>query len=167
MKTLLIAVLTPLFVGAALAADSTSSGWLGTADDWKDVFPSDLTPTIEMSTEGPDGKPALKVVVPEGQVEAWKGKISRTVELVPGTYTLSFYAKAEPAGSVEVSVWGSLSDRPKNLGARAAQNLQEEWQEFLYSFSVDHADPKANITFGNMARGGTTFFLSDLRLARD
>lgn len=138
-------------------------------EEWKVAFPTDLEAKAEVVADAFEGKPALKIEVPEAEVESWRGKVSHAVSLPSaGNYTLVFYARVEPTDAyIEVSVWGSIPDKPKNIGPRKNFEALPEWQEFLYNFSVDAPDPAASITWGNLAKGGKTFFLGGIRLTKD
>lgn len=167
LPTLLALLSAALFAGPA-AGEELKEDFLKASADWKAVFPPEMPATVRVEPEAWEGKPALRIEVAEGMVEAWKGKISFPVALPSaGSYVLTFQAKAEPADvTVELSVWGSLPDRPKNIGPRTNVQLLPEWQEFVYDFSCEAADPAASITWGNLARGGRTIFLSDIRLKK-
>lgn len=162
-------LLVLLVFGSAWAEETKPADFLKSLDGWKIAFPKEMKADVVIVADAQEGKPALKVEVPEGDVESWKGKISHPVVLpAPGNYTVSFYAKAEPSDAyLELSVWGSLPDQPKNLGPRVNFKVMPEWQEFVYDFSVSAADPAANVTWGNLARGGKTFFIGDIRVTKD
>lgn len=138
-------------------------------EGWILSFPKDAQPKSEIVTDGFEGKPALKIEMPETDIEAWKGKLTHKVGLpAPGGYTLTFSAKCEPTEAyVEVSVWGSQADKPKLIGERKNFQVPSDWQEFSYSFTVDNADPAASVTWLNLARSGRTFMFSNIRVVRE
>lgn len=172
MKTSFIrslALLAALISSVSLAEEAKAPEFLKSLEDWKVVFPPGLGAKAELVADGYEGKPALQIEVPESNVDAWTGKVSYSLALSgPGSYTLMFYARAEPADTtIEVSVWGSVPDQPKNIGPRQNFSVRPEWSEFLYHFSVEADDPAASITWGNLARSGRTIFLGDIQLKKE
>lgn len=167
LPALLLSAATVLLTRPAVAED-WKIDFLKNAGDWKVAFPPEMPAKVNVAPGAYEDKSALRIQVAEGMLEAWKGKVSFPAALPgPGNYVLSFFAKAEPADvRIELSVWGSLPDQPKNLGERRNFEILPEWQEFIYDFSVEAADPAVNITWGNLARGGRTIFLSNIRLKK-
>lgn len=150
-------------------AGDASTDLFGSASAWKASFPKEMPASVAIVPDGMDGKPALKIEVAEGQAESWKGKVSHPIALPEaGSYTIVFFAKVEPEDAFfEVSVWGSVPDRQKNIGARANFKAATEWQEFLYELTVEGTDPAASLTFGNLAKGGKSFYLSNIRITKN
>jgi hypothetical protein len=158
-----------LAVSQLAKASDAATDFFGSAGSWKVAFPKEMPAKVAVVPDGMEGKPALKIEVAEGQVESWKGKVSHSIALpAAGSYTIAFFAKVEPEDAFfEVSVWGSVADRPKNVGARMNFKAATEWQEFLYELTAEGPDPAASLTFGNLAKGGRSFFLSDIRITKN
>lgn len=166
--TLLLAI---LLGGPAPAEEPLPEDFLKNVKDWAVVFPQELGAKVEIAADAFEGKPALKIEVAEGGAEFWKGGISHEVNLPSaGDYTVAFYARVEPNdANIELSAWSSAASAQgkKILGPRQNCKATLEWQEFLYQFSASAPDPAARISWGNLANGGKTFYIADIRVTKN
>lgn len=138
-------------------------------ESWTIVFPRHMQGKASIVPEGIGNKPAIKVEVPEGEsAEPWLGKISHHFPILePGDYTLYFFVKVEPDDArLDVCIWKANAAMGELWGERTYYKATPDWQEFYLEFSADRADPKASISFGEMAQSGRTILISDVRLIK-
>lgn len=163
-----------LSIGLAHAADPVlaNGDFSKGLEGWKLTMPEEVGAKLEVVEDGYEGKPALKLVVGDTELEPWQGRLSVDAKFEPGaSYTLTFMAMSEPDDSlVEVVPWGrNAADKNAALyGSRQNFRPTQSWEEFSVQFVVD-ADAKETygITFGNLARANRTTWLANVTVTKE
>lgn len=122
----------------------------------------------EVVPDGFEGKPALKIIVSEApEASWWRLRLSSEprIKLEAGvSYVLAFYARSE-AGARSTDV-GFGANREK-VTRREKFKILEEWQEFLYPFTVESSTDAANLVFDNLAAPDAVYYFSNLRITKE
>lgn len=119
----------------------------------------------ELTQEGPDGKPALKVTVTATDPVSWHGQVYyRTVEVKAGEpYRLAVWLRAEPERTVNVNVmrarapWGWL-------GMSAKVAVGRQWRRYEFSFRGSENETQARVTISSLAAAKGTVWIGGLSL---
>lgn len=103
---------------------------------------------------GPQGKPALRVVVTRNGQVAWRPQFSQAkLAVKKGTpYTLSFSVRGEKAGRIGTNCM-MAHDPWERLGLSADAPLTAEWTEHRFTFVAEQDDENARITFTELEPG--------------
>lgn len=122
----------------------------------------------EVVQDADEGKPALKITVSEAPQSSWwmvNVRSAPSIKLEAGTtYTVSFKARSE-AGARAVAV--KISADRKSVAQGQKFKINEEWQEFLYSFLPDAETDSACLVFDDLAVNQAVFYFSDIRISKE
>jgi len=126
--------------------------------------------TSEVTKDELDDVPIIKMVLPEGEFEAWHGGMK--LELAPpaaGNYTLVFHAKAEPGECyIETRVYDFVSKPNREVVKPKSYRLDTDWQEYVYDFTIENSETGAlTIMWGSLARQGKTIYFRDVKLIKN
>lgn len=104
---------------------------------------------------------ALRVEVVQPGEQAWHVQLSQAgLKLQQGaSYTVQFWAKADPGRSISVSV-GQAHEPWANLGLSANPRLTNTWRPFRYVFTATQTDDRARVSFSNLGGAGSKVTLA-------
>ncbi len=115
---------------------------------------------------GPGGINAAKINVVVPGTAGWYVQFNHGgLNVTAGVpYTITFYAKADTARTVSVSL--GMNHTPwSNLGFTANINLTSSWQLFAFTFTPSQSDTNARINFGEMGlAANATYWFTDISL---
>lgn len=125
-----------------------------------------VTETVSGPTEN---APALKVGIGEGDMKTWEGKLDQKLGVSePGTYSITFLARAEPAdSSVELSVLAARSGRSERITERTHENIRTEWTEIHFVFVTEQEEPNLTLSCSGLGRPGSTWYFSDFTVKKE
>jgi hypothetical protein len=112
-----------------------------------------------------NGQPSAQIVVTNADTAGWYIQFNQTGLQVASNqvYTISFWAKSNPATNADVSLMQAHADW-LGLGYNRGLGLTTNWQLFRNSFQASAADANARVNFGNMGDKLATFWFADVRL---
>ena len=133
-------------------------------------LPSKEGATSEMTKDELDDAPVLKLVLPEGEYEAWRGSLR--LELPPpaaGNYTVIFHANADPGDCyIDMRVYDFAGTPNRQIVGPKSFLLQPDWQEYVYDFTIENTETAPlSITWGGLARQGKTISFRDVKLIKN
>ncbi|HJN17979.1 MAG TPA: carbohydrate binding domain-containing protein [Armatimonadota bacterium] len=117
-------------------------------DNWTAQTAGTSEATLEVTDDGPDGSPALKLTVTETSDTSWHAQLYQAgLAFEEGkAYTLAFKARAEPTRRVGIN-----SFRAKEpwgvLGFSANIEAGDEWTTHEFAFRATETEDVARITF--------------------
>ncbi|MFV1965942.1 MAG: carbohydrate binding domain-containing protein [Pirellulaceae bacterium] len=116
-----------------------------------------------VSDDGPNGQPALTVVVTRQGAESWRPQFTNTGFAVKGDspVTLQFWMRSDKPQEIGVNCM-MAHDPWQQLGLAVNAKTQPEWKRYRFTFIASQKDEKARITFTHLKPG--TYQLADVSL---
>ncbi|MCX8108579.1 MAG: carbohydrate binding domain-containing protein, partial [Verrucomicrobiae bacterium] len=110
------------------------------------------------------GAPSAQIKVTQTSTESWHVQFNQSgLRVTNGMpYTVSFWAKADPPTTIDVSVMQAHADW-ETVGYSQRYSLTTNWQEFKRSFVADRTDTNVRVNFGGMGNKLGTFWIADVR----
>jgi hypothetical protein len=115
-------------------------------------------------TNGFNGQPAVRVEIVKPGTESWHVQLNQ-----PGlrltqdqVYTFSFYAKADEATGLSVSIMEAHTNWA-TLGYAQTVSLTHNWQPFTATFLAPRSDANARPNFGGFATKQVAVWIADVR----
>ncbi len=134
-------------------------------DDWAVQRTGTCELDYAVVSEGPQGKPALRVRVTGPDPVSWHGQVLyRNIKIEKGkAYTLAVWLRADPPRQVSISVmrdhapWG-------RLGLNTRVEVGQRWKRYVFGFRASDSDERARVTIGNLAQAVGTVWIAGLSL---
>lgn len=133
-------------------------------------LPSKEGATSEVTKDELDDVPILKLVLPEGEYEAWRGSMKLELPApAAGNYTVVFHAKAEPGETyIDMRVYDFASTPNRQVVGPKSFLLGTDWQEYVYDFTIENSEANPlTATWGGLARQGKTIYFRDVKLIKN
>jgi hypothetical protein len=136
-------------------------------EPWHLEVSGEAEAAAEVVADGPGGAPAAKISVSKTSDQSWHVQFHQSgLAFEEGTpYTLSFWAKADPARTVGVNnfrahePWGTL-------GFSTSIDADPEWKEYSFTFRASESEDNARITFTGLAAETGTVWVAGVSLRR-
>lgn len=149
-------------LGANLLANGAfRDGLAGWNTEQHDAARATFTRTFDFASNAP----SARVAVTTPDATSWHIQLS-----CPGlkltsnqTYTVSFWAKSNPATNADASVM-QAHDPYAGLGYHQALALTADWQPFTNTLQASASDTNARLNFGSLGDKPATFWFADVRL---
>ncbi|HEX2949092.1 MAG TPA: carbohydrate binding domain-containing protein [Armatimonadota bacterium] len=120
--------------------------------------------TFSIVQDGPNGKPAFRIVVDKPAAEGWLHQVHQmSLKLVQDNpYTLTFWAKADANRRTNVTI--NMAHAPWTDFWSTSVNLPKDWQQFHFVFRAPVSDDNARMDFSNFGLQAGTYSFADCSL---
>lgn len=132
-------------------------------------FAEKIGAEVQVANDELENVPVLRVTVPEGEFERWRGSIRLPVpNPARGSYTVTFEARFEPdENTVGMRVFDFSGEKAVEIAPRKMIRVSADWQEFVFEFPVESEGVAPTVTWTDLALSGKTFSLRNVRLIRN
>ncbi len=152
-------------VNQPLGANTLKNGsFAGGLTSWNPEQHTTAKATFTKTSEFTGGQPSAKVQVTTIGSAGWHVQLNQAgLKTTAGKpYTVSFWAKASAATSLDAAVGRAYGDYGV-AGYQQSLNLTTEWQPFTATFEAPTTDANLRVNFGGFGNRLVTVWLADVR----
>jgi hypothetical protein len=144
---------------------ATNGDFHAGTDGWQVQALAPCEMTQELTRDGPEGAPALKLTVTTTDTVGWHGQAFYLPVAVRAgePYTVAVWLRAEPAREVNVNVMRAREPWDQ-LGLSVRCQVGPQWQRFVFGFRATNSADEARVTISDLARQAGSVWISGLSL---